>query len=53
MFVNLRKEVLDKEGKVVFRNAISLTLSTTTPEVIDYFVKQGYSIIDYSAERRA
>ena len=53
MFVNMLKEVLDNEGKVTFRNSFSLDLSTTSTDLIEYFVKQGYSIIDYSTERRA
>lgn len=53
MFVNMLKEVLDNEGKVTFRNSFSLDLSTTSADLIGYFVNQGYSIVDYSDTRRA
>ena len=53
MYVNMAKEIVDNEGKVIERKAISFDLETTTPELIGYFTKKGYVIIDYSEERRA
>lgn len=51
MYANLRKEILDEEGKVVFRNTFSMDMETTTPELIEYFEKQGYVVDSYTTER--
>ena len=54
MYVNIKKEEFDKDGKVVFYKAISLDLETTSEDVLNYFInRKGWEIIDYSMERRA
>lgn len=51
MYANLRKEILDEEGKVVFRNTFSMDMDTTTPELIEYFSNQGYVVDSYTTKR--
>ena len=51
MYANLRKEILDEEGKVVFRNTFSMDMETTTPELIEYFLNQGYVVDSYTTKR--
>ena len=51
MYANLRKEILDNQGKVIFRKTFSLDMETTSEELINYFTKQGYVIDGYTAER--
>ncbi len=50
MYINLKKEVL-VEGIVVERSLISLTCSNSSPELIEYFTKQGYVIVGYTLTR--
>lgn len=44
MYANFHKEILDEQGKVVFRNSFSLNLETTSEEVVKYFIEQGYEV---------
>jgi hypothetical protein len=50
MYANLLKEIIDDEGKVVFRDSFSLTMETTPEEVIEMYKKQGYTV-EYSTTR--
>jgi hypothetical protein len=51
MYANLRKEILDKEGKVVFRKTFSLDMETTTEDLLKYFTDQGYVVDGYTDKR--
>lgn len=53
MYANLRKEVLDDEKKVVFRNTFSIDMETSPePEkLIEYFKNQGY-VVDSQTDKR-
>ena len=53
MYANLRKEVLDDEKKVIFRNTFSIDMETSPePEkLVEYFEKQGYVVDSRTAER--
>lgn len=44
MYANFKKEILDEQGNVVFRNSFSLNMETTSDEVVEYFVEQGYEV---------
>lgn len=46
MYANFKKEILDEQGKVVFRNSFSLNMETTSNEVVEYFVEQGYEVTE-------
>ena len=57
MYANLRKEVLDAEGKVTFRKTFSIDMETpgmeksATDNVIQHFIKQGYVVDSCTKER--
>lgn len=51
MYANLRKEILDEQGKVVFRKTFSLDMETTTEDLLKYFTDQGYVVDDYTDKR--
>jgi len=51
MYANLRKEILDEEDKVVFRDTFSMDMETTTPELMEYFHNEGYEVDSYTKER--
>lgn len=53
MYANLRKEVLDDEKKVVFRDTFSIDMETSPEpeELVEYFKKQGYVVDGYTTER--
>lgn len=53
MYANLRKEVLDEDGKVVFRDTFSLNLETTSPELLEYWTSEekGYCVDNYTENR--
>lgn len=51
MYANLRKEILDEQGKVVFRKTFSLDMETTSEDLLKYFTDQGYVVDGYTDRR--